>query len=425
MPRLPLKALLARCFATAALAPGPAGAAATYEVVRQEQTCPKERQPRSLRQTLVILDEAIVSAGPEANQRWTRMVVEAADARDAGTGGLGTRERFTLLVARRDGSELVPLFFGCSPNLPPEESERAKAGDSMFDRFIGSDSEARRKSARDAFAAGLARALAQVQKRAPEIAARPAPADGLLKALQNAGRLADLNHGLPRIILVTPFGVAEKGRTGDVPAARRAGFELAERSAIDFGRAEVYLAGAALGDSAPLEFARALVLGAKGQLAGVRSDGLPRLSPEPTSLRLYAGFIDYVGQRTPLQVRLAASAQGDLVNSWVETTLSRTTATPLAGKMLCRGQEKGQPPGEVCEVRGDGRFAQVWFPDPQAEPADRGKLPFGGARTIALDLKGRTAAGRILDPKVIFSGENGQRREELTFEIQRVEDGQF
>lgn len=255
--------------------------AASYEVVRQEQACPKEREPRSLRQTLLILDEAIVGASPEANQRWTRMVVEAADARDAGAGTLGTRERFALLVARRDGSELVPLFLGCSPNLPPEESERAKAGDSMFDRFVGTDSEARRKAARDAFAAGIARALAQVQKRAPEIAAEPAPVGGLLRALQNAGRLADLNHGLPRFILVTPFAVFDKAKLGDVPSARRAGFELAERTGLDFGRAEVYLAGAALGDSAPLEFARALVLGAKGVLGACARTACRAWPPSP------------------------------------------------------------------------------------------------------------------------------------------------
>ncbi|KQP51454.1 MULTISPECIES: hypothetical protein [unclassified Methylobacterium] len=410
--------ILPSCLLVAGLLMPVSGHAATaYEVVRQEQTCPRAGEPRSLRQTVVVLDEAIVSGEAQANQRWTRMVVEAADAREASLGTLGARERFTVMVARRDGSELVPLFVGCSPNLSHEEAQAAGKADSLFDTFIGTGQAAKGKAAREGFASGIARAVAQVQKRAAEIAAVPVPTGGLLGALQTAGRLADLNHGLPRFLLVTPFQVTDRSSFKDVGSARERGFQLAEKTGIDFGRAEVYLAGATLGDAPSLEFARALVLGAKGSLAGVRSDGLPRLLAEPVSSRVYAGFIDYVGQRTPLQVRLAATAQGDLVNAWVETTLSRTTATPLDGKMLCKG--------ETCELRGDGRFALAWFPDPQAEPAERGKLPFGGARNVEMTLKAGAASGRIFDPKVIFSGENGLRREDLRFDIQRVEDRPF
>ncbi len=85
--------------------------------------------------------------------------------------------------------------------------------------------------------------------------------------------------------------------------------------------------------------------------------------------------------------------------------------------MLCRGA--------TCEVRGDGRFAQVWFLDPQGEPRNRTKLPFGGARNLELTLKGTTATGRISDPSVVFGGSNAAKREDLRFEIERVEDGQF
>ena len=394
-----------------------AQAPTAYEVVRQEQSCPREREPRSLRQTVVILDEAMVEAKPEANQIWKRIVVEAADAREVGAGTLGRRERFTLLVARRDGSELVPLFLGCSPNLSSDEVEKARAGDSQWDRFLGNDSGALLRKRREDFSGGIARALAQVSRRAEAVAAVPAQPGALLRALQNAGRLDDPNLGLPRFVLVSPFAVRATPAPATVPAARDQGFALAEKAGIDFGRAEVYLAGAALGDGAALEFARSLVLGSKGLLVAARSDGLPRLQSEPVSVRIYAGFIDYVNQRVPLQLRVAATAQGDLVDSWIETTFAKSAATPIGGKMLCRD--------EACEVRGDGRFAQVWFPDPQSEPGERVKLPFGGARTIEMTLKPASASGRISDPKVVFGGVGTPRREELRFEIQRVEDGQF
>lgn len=398
--------------------PAQAQVSTAYEVVRQEQTCPRDRESRSLRQTVVILDEAMVEAKPEANQVWKRIVVEAADVREVATGVLGRRERLTVLVARRDGSELVPLFLGCSPNLPTDEVERARADDSAWDRFVGGDSGAVLKKRRDDFAGGIARALAQVSKRAEAIGAAPAPPGALLRALQNAGRLADPNFGLPRFLLVSPFHVLDKAVPATVPGARTEGFTLAERSGIDFGRAEVYLAGAALGEGATLEFARALILGSKGVLVAARSDGLPRLQGEPASLRIYAGFIDYLDQRLPLQLRVAASPQGDLVDSWIEMTAqNKSAATPLGGKMLCRG--------DTCEVRGDGRFAQVWYPDPQSQPTDRTKIPFGGARMIEMTLKNDGASGRVFDPNIVFKGDNGARRQDLRFEIQRVEGGQF
>lgn len=400
--------------------PARALAAPAYEVVRQEGACGTPRDTRSLRQTLLVIDEAMVSDTPEKNQRWTKIAVEASDAREVSTGTLGVRERLSIFVARRDGSELVPLFVGCSPNLSTDEFEKTKSQDSMLDRFIGRDAEAQRKAARDNFAGALARALTQIQRRGAELAAEPARPGSLVRALQNAGHLVDLNQGIPRFILITPFGM-ESTQPADVAPARQAGFQLAERSGVDLGRAEVYIAGATLTDAA-LEFARAFVLGAKGFLVATRSDGVPRLQAEPAAVRVYAGFVDYVGQRVPVQLRFATTAQGDLVNSWVETTLSRTTATPLSGKALCR-------PGGACEVRGDGRFAQVWFMDPQSDPPDRTKLPFGGARNFEMTADATGAKGRVWDPKVVFVGEDAQhaalKSEELRFEIERKEGLQF
>jgi hypothetical protein len=408
MRALPFLALL--------LATPAAAATSTYEAVRQEASCPRAKEPRSLRQTVVVLDEGIVSATPEENQRWTRIVVEAADARDVATGALGVRERFSIHVARRDGSELVPLFVGCAPNLGVEETGRARGQDSALDRFIGRDADSRAKRERQDFASGLARALAQVQRQAAAIAAEPQQPGSLVRALQNAGRLADPEQGLARFVLVTPFNLPDRA-SPDAAAARQRGFSLAERSGVDLGRAEVYVAGANLGEGAALDFARAFVLGSKGFLAGARSDGLPRLLPEPTRNRVYSGFIDWVGKRVPMQVRLATSAQGELVNSWVEVTVSRPVATPLNGKALCRA--------EACEVHGDGRFAQVWLVNPGDASAGNASFPFAGARNVEMRTTAEGAKGRVQDPSLIFYdvGPTGQRTEtrELAFELGRSE----
>lgn len=412
--------LLALAAATGLAAPQ--AQAAVYEVSRQEQSCPKADEPRSLRQTVVVLDEAIVAADAAANQRWLRMVVEAADAGEISRGALGVRERFALFVARRDGSELVPVMVGCSPNISDAELQQQKAADSAMDRFIGRDAESRRKTARTAFADGLAKALGQIQRQAAEIAGQPVAAGNIVKALQSAGTLAQANGGLPRLVLVSPFAIADRGALGPAPAARAKGFALAKDARVDLGRAEVYLAGAALGDGAALEHARAFLLGSKGALAGVRSDGLPQLAPEPAVVRVYEGFIDYVGQRVSLQARFASTAQGDLVNSWLETTVAEAVATPVAGKLLCRKPDD-------CELRGDGRFAAAWFPDPQQPPADRAVAPFGGARNLAMTIRGAVASGTVSDQKVRFLGNDAAGKPieatELKFEITRVEGSAF
>lgn len=409
----------------AALA-GLAGTAASFartsfDLVRFEATCPSgDREARSLRQTVVILDEALVTGQEgEAAQRLTRMVVDAADARDVPAGTLGTRERFTLLVARRDGSEIVPLFIGCSPNVSAEEVGQRKAQDSALDRFFGGGTDGRLQKARTDYATAIARALAQLRKGAAEIAAEPARAGGIVAALRNAGRLADPELGLPRFVVLSPFAIVEPAALRDVATARKAGFDLADRSGVDFGRAEIYLGGTGAAGGLALEAARAFVLGSRGNLVAARSDALPRFAPEPVGVSVFSGFFDNVGLRTPMQMRLALSATGELVNSWVETTVSKPVATPLDGKAICRSA--GQ-----CEIQGRDRFARVWLLDPQAEPADRSAFPYGAARNIDVKVAGAVATGAISDPKIFFRAEDGTgRTEQLRFDLQRVDGGRF
>lgn len=420
----PLPAVAAALLALAA----PAAAGSSYEASRQEQTCPQGDAPKALRQTLVIIDEGVVTSDAETNRRWVRAVVEAADAGETSLGTLAARERVAIFVARRDGSELAPLFIGCSPNVTDAEFQAQKAGDTAFQTFVGRDAEGRRSAARTAFSDGVAGALAQIRKQAADIAAQPAPPGALLAALRNVGGLAQPGDGPPRYVIVSAFPSAQTD-AGAIPEARAKGFALARSAGVDFGRAEVYLVGANLPGGPRQEFVRAFLLGSKATLAGLRSDGLPQLAPEPATVRVFQGFIDYVGDRRAMQVRLAATAQGDLVNSWVEIAGAEAVATPLAGKLLCRKAED-------CELKGDGRFAMAWSDDPKQAPADRGRLPFGGARNVAMRVLGAVATGSVSDPIVVFQGDDptgrrddptGRRLElkELTFEINRVDGSPF
>ena len=139
-----LRAGLVLAAALAGCAPG--AARTSFDLVRYEATCPSgEREARSLRQTVILLDEALVTAGEgEAAQRLTRMVVEAADARDAPAGTLGTRERLTLLVARRDGvGDRAALRRVLAEHTRRRKSGSARRRTARLDRFVsgGTDSQ--------------------------------------------------------------------------------------------------------------------------------------------------------------------------------------------------------------------------------------------------------------------------------------------
>ena len=141
------------------------------------------------------------------------------------------------------------------------------------------------------------------------------------------------------------------------------------------------------------DFADAMLLGSKGLLSGWRTDGLPPLLAAPVAVRHFGGTIDYAGLPAPIQIRLAFDKAGTLVNSWVEVTVNKAVATPMAGKAICQGTQ-------VCEVNGDGKlFAQAWNTATSNEPKFGEDLPFAGLRYFALSTTKDDAAGRIFDPK--------------------------
>ena len=118
--------------------------ALAYEPVRFEEACRRAGATMPLRQTIVVVDEGALRAregqSKAADKRWIRAIVELADARDgATTSNMEAAERLTVMVAKADGSELVPLFFGCSPNLNTSERADREKSDSAADRFFGRD----------------------------------------------------------------------------------------------------------------------------------------------------------------------------------------------------------------------------------------------------------------------------------------------
>jgi hypothetical protein len=129
------------------------------------------------------------------------------------------------------------------------------------------------------------------------------------------------------------------------------------------------------------------------------------------AVRHFGGTIDYAGLPAPIQIRLAFDKAGNLVNSWVEVTISKSVATPMTGKAICQGTQ-------VCEVKGDGKlFGQAWSTAASSEPMFGEDLPFAGFRYFGLSTTKDDAAGRIYDPKAKIRLGSDQTTDDFRFTL--------
>jgi hypothetical protein len=412
-----MRTLLSWLIATVAFAPA---CCLAYEPVRFDEPCRRVEATMPLRQTIVIVDEgALRTRDAQAkidDKRWIRAIVDLADAREGATTttNMEAGERLIVMVARADGSELVPLFFGCSPNLSVAERSEREKSDSATDRFFGRDTAALVKRQLESFEARILEALTQVNQQVDRDnkAGRPIAPEGFVRAVASSGRLVDLTFGVPRVVLITDLRFVDPRKLPDRETARKLGFEWATKVNLDLFRAEVYVLN--FGDASSQymrDFAEALLLGSKGVLSGWRTDGLPPLLAAPVAVRHFGGTIDYAGLAAPIQIRLAFDKAGNLVNSWVEVTISKSVATPMTGKAICQGTQ-------VCEVKGDGKlFGQAWSTATSNEPMFGEDLPFAGLRYFDLSTTKDDAAGRIYDPKAKIRLGSDQTADDFRFTL--------
>jgi hypothetical protein len=216
-------------------------------------------------------------------------------------------------------------------------------------------------------------------------------------------------EGLPRIIVISPMNFPFITNLTDAKSAHTLGFAMALKLNADLQRAEVYLTGVSQEASAHIkDFGQAFFLGSKGRLAATSGETLPAMSDVPTRLRVFSGFIDYVGVKVPMQIRLSSDRTGSLVNSWAEVSVKRPVATPLTGKIVCKNDDQ-----ESCEVKGDGKeFAQSWVIDVGPDPKFEESLPFSGVRYFEFATDKAGVKGRVYDPLVVING-----KKELPFEL--------
>jgi hypothetical protein len=377
------------------------------ESVVAEEFCHSEGFTRPLRQTFVILDEMTVepwTSGEmsEGNRRWMNAAIALAGVEEAQRDkSAAPRERITVLLARASGSDLVRVFTGCPPTFSREEMEKLDASSAgarrMFDEWLGKDPRSRVEADQKAFRIKLLGSLVQLTKEAVKA---KSPESNFLSLLPAVGRTLDLGNGIPRIVIFSPLVLAN-GNFANKAAAREAGFKQASLSAADLKRAEVYVVhGKREANSVTDDYLSALLLASKGYLVDTSGETLPALRDAPQMIAVYGGFISYGLVNAPMQIRLAVDAAGSLVNSWVEISVDKATATPMTGKAICKGANL-----DNCTIQGDGKdFSQAWGfdPDPNKPSFDQ-HLPFSGMRWFQFTTSAKGATGTFYDPMVIVN----------------------
>jgi hypothetical protein len=322
----------------------------------------------------------------------------------------------TGVVIERFRCNLIRAFTGCSPVYSPDEidsmSKSTTGIQGQILKFLGRDVRSQLEKERQAFETVLLQTMTEVAKvRAARSNARSQSNEGIgfLQALSLSAGVFDLAEGVPRVVVISPMILPITHSFGDAKSAREQGFALATKLGADFQRAEVYLTGISHDASKHArEFAHALFLGMKGRLVSVSGEALPPMAEPPSSVKIFGGFIDYVGVKVPMQMRLAIDRSGSLVNSWAEVSVLRPIATPMTGKAICNNEID-----EKCEVKGDGKeFAQSWVVDVRQNPTFDEKLPFSGVRYFEFVTTATGLNGKVYDPNVSING-----KKEMVFEL--------
>jgi hypothetical protein len=215
--------------------------ASALELVKYDRPCLNHTEPGNpLGQTIVILDESLVGRGPNANKdnlRWKRVLLEIADAIQAQpSSNLLPHERLSLYLWRADGSELTPIFLGCSPNISEQQRLSEEKGTSFISWALTGGPSKTIENNKEGFRNALADAIAQIDRLKPS---RPAGPAAMVQALSNASRLVDLNDGLPRIVFISPFLITSETNWRSTAEAMNAGFDLGTQAQLDLRRAEV------------------------------------------------------------------------------------------------------------------------------------------------------------------------------------------
>src|SRR5438309_3475041 len=292
---------LAALAALAGCGPGGDGASSSdgiHTVLKHEAACDLAGLTRPKRQTVIVVDEASIRRSDAAGFRTANPgVLEAILAvsdpvQAVESGALEPRERVTLLLAPKDGTQPRAMFTGCAPALSAEDKAKAEAGSSSAQRakdsFFATGAANRIADQAEEFRTTLLGAVQHIAEGAPEQQGRAAPsfeASSAVRSLKTAARVADPSLGAPRLVLIAPAALRAVPAAADPASARQAGFAAARATRVDLGQSEVAVA---LADGRSRDFVEAFLLGSRGRLISWSSGPPSNLAPAPVAVRSFA-----------------------------------------------------------------------------------------------------------------------------------------
>jgi hypothetical protein len=408
---------LAGCGGDEAVAPTETSAA------KFDQFCSMTGLTSPPRTTVVLIDSSAITASApekfrETNPTLFALVMGLGDPeRAVTTGAVAPRERLTVLIGDPVSGSIKPLFTGCVPGISATELAARSAGgqDGTLSKYFGSDAASTLTKSRDDFRKSLLVALVSAKpgNRLPATDTVETSTLARLMRAVGAGTAADAAT-VRRLFIYTSPDRSIPSKLGSYKEAREAGFAAAERVGADLGRSEVHIVPATgtIGDLDEA-FLSAFVLGSAADLRGVSGFSAEGLSQAPTQIYDYAGELPLSSEvKSPLELRLAVTETGELVDSWISYTGAKgERATPISGHFDCTDDDH-------CILRGDPNagLGQRWRTEPGSAPQPLLGGPFGGLRMIEAQDHDGHLTGRIFDP-VIFVGTTG----DLKFDAKRLE----
>ncbi len=397
---------------------GPDGVTAT----KFDKFCTMEGLGAPMRATVVLIDAQSISASPaehfrESNSALFGLVMGIANPdRAIDTGATAPRENITLLIGDSVTGAIKTLFTGCVPGISAEElaARRAAGSDGALTKYFGSDVQSEIQKSREEFQKRLLVALVQAAPGARANVADTFDTSALAKLMHALGPGSSDDKRLRRLFIFTDPMRSIPQKFANYTAARESGFTAGTQVDADLGLSETYIVPSAGPVSALDEaFLSAFMLGSRADLRRVTPFSSDGLAPVPVKVSYYSGEIPLSPDvKSPMELRLATTASGQLVNSWISYSASKgQRSTPVTGNFSCTDSEH-------CTLRGDpnGGLGQRWRTEAGAAPQALAGGPFGGLRMIEANDNSGRLTGRIFDP-VIFVGSAG----DLKFEAKKTE----
>lgn len=386
--------------------------------------CTSDERHGSLRQTVLIVDGAIIAKdgedGPSTeNQEWRRFASTFIDASSPLVSQLmGPRERVTIAIANADGSGLTPIFTGCVPLVSEEEAKLLDQETSALDEFFGRDWRSLNEKAATAFA--RAARLAMIRGTAEAIVGKPARtlafAQGSLVASLGKSPGFDLSEGLVRYVILSNLGLYEMQKA-DMGTARANGFRDAENTSLRLGRSEMHFFADGGGAPSVAGYLDSFFLGSEAKLETLGSASSTLSSNKlPLRIAIYQGTADFpnIG-KVPVRMRLAVDRNNGVVMSWVQEQRRQAQNVPFEGVMTCATASE-------CVYSGDDVFAQAWTTQPGGDPECAGGMPWGGMRNFHFEQSSDAIDGRVTDTLCVV---RDHEETGIPFSLVRLDRGQW